>query len=138
MSFEAYLWVTHDAPVADATEKLVLQALADQAKADGCDAYPSKPTIAKIALSDPKTVQRKLAKLVERGLIKPGDQRAAAHIEPNKRPVVYDLQIPYNWFSNIKRVNADRARAGRPPLTPENRPDLAGPGRERRDRKSVV
>jgi hypothetical protein len=127
MSLEAMVWALNDSPVADALERLTLMALADHARADGCGAFPSKATIAKRALSDPKTIQRKLAELQRRGLIAPGDQSEARHIEPRYRPVVYDLLIPYSWFSNIERTNADRMRSGRPALTPQSRPEIAPP-----------
>jgi hypothetical protein len=136
MSLEAMLWALHDSPVADSTERLVLVVLADRARADGCGAFPSKATIAKGALADPKTVQRKLAELQRRGLIAQGDQSEARHIEPRYRPIVYDVLIPYDWFSNIERINGERTRSGRPALTRQNRPTIA-PAPEKTRRSDV-
>ncbi|MEV7867454.1 helix-turn-helix domain-containing protein [Streptomyces sp. NPDC088124] len=117
-----------DAPVADSLERLVLVTLGERAgRADGCDAFPSRDTIAATVMADPKTVQRVLARLAKRGLIAPGDQSAARYIRADRRPVVYDLMIPYAWFPNADRMNAERAQAGLPPLTPEDRPDIAPP-----------
>ncbi|MFJ9720009.1 helix-turn-helix domain-containing protein [Streptomyces sp. NPDC101213] len=120
------LWATHDSPVKDTTERLVLIALADKADSDGCNAFPSKKTIAKVALCDEKTAQRKLAELRKRGLIDFGDQEAARYIEKRYRPKVYDLLIPYSWYGpeRVARVNAERKGKGLPPLSPENRPAI--------------
>ncbi|MET7816269.1 helix-turn-helix domain-containing protein [Streptomyces sp. NPDC005395] len=127
MAFEPHLWATHDSPVKDTTERLILIALADKADADGCNTFPSKKTIAKVALCDEKTVQRKLGDLRKRKLIDYGDQEAARYIEKRYRPKVYDMLIPYSWYGpeRITRVNAERAGKGLPPLTPENRPPIA-------------
>ena len=140
MSFEAVLWALEDAPVASPTEKLVLLALATRAGSDGCNAYPPKSKIADIALLDEKVVQKTLGELRRRGLIKPGNQAVAAHIPRNRRPVVYDLMIPYSWYGpvRIRKINEERERLGLPPLTPEDRPDLGeAPPRKHRADKGV-
>ncbi|MFF3982723.1 helix-turn-helix domain-containing protein [Streptomyces sp. NPDC001828] len=124
MSLTPMLWAMKAAPVADTTEKLILISLAERADEDGCDAFPSKATLAKDALCDEKTVQRKLGKLVDRKLIGLGDQRAAQYIEKRYRPKVYDLLIPYSWFPDVDDINETRRRRGRGLLTPENRPDI--------------
>ncbi|MFE4264601.1 helix-turn-helix domain-containing protein [Streptomyces sp. NPDC056883] len=130
------LWAMKAAPVADTTEKLILISLAERADEDGCDAFPSKATLAKDALCDEKTVQRKLGKLVDRKLIGLGDQRAAQYIEKRYRPKVYDLFIPYSWFPDVDDINETRRRRGRGLLTPENRPDIvAAPTRVQRSDK---
>jgi hypothetical protein len=113
------------APVVDAEERAILSALAESAWSDGTDAFPSKKTIAEIAVIDPKTVQRRLRTLASRGLIGEGNQDAAAYIPEYFRPKVYDLMIPYSWFPDIDQVNAERKAKGKRPLTPEDRPDLA-------------
>ena len=133
MSLWPILWAINSAPVADAEERLILVALADRASSDGTDAYPSKKSIAQVALIDPKTVQRRLRSLMQRGLIAEGNQAAALRIPEHFRPTVYDLMIPYSWWSpaDMERVNAERAGRGLSPLTPENRPDLkAAPPRK--------
>lgn len=125
MSLLPILWALKSAPVADTTEKLILVSQAEHAFSDGCDAFPSKKTLAEIALSDPKTVQRKLRAMERRGLIARGNQLAAAYIDEWFRPTVYDLLIPYSWFPDIEQVNAERKARGKAPLTPQNRPDIA-------------
>ncbi|MEU6713027.1 helix-turn-helix domain-containing protein [Nonomuraea sp. NPDC046802] len=126
MSYLSGDWAMYYAPVKSPTEKLVLVALARRTDDDGCDAYQSKATLAQAAMCDPKTVQRVLRELEERGLIKLGDQAVAEYIDPRYRPVVYDVQIPYSWYSvaQMEQVNAERARKGRPPLQPDDRPNL--------------
>ncbi|MEU0002204.1 helix-turn-helix domain-containing protein [Streptomyces microflavus] len=119
------LWAMKSAPVIDAEERGVLMALAESAWSDGTDAFPSKKTIAHIAVVDPKTVQRRLRTLTARGLIAEGNQKAAAYIPSWCRPKVYDLLIPYSWYPDIEQVNAERRGRGKPPLTRESRPDLA-------------
>ncbi|MFH9118535.1 helix-turn-helix domain-containing protein [Streptomyces globisporus] len=119
------LWAMKSAPVVDAEERSILMALAESAWADGTDAFPSKKTIAQIAVVDPKTVQRRLRALTARGLIAEGNQETAAYIPARYRPRVYDLLIPYSWYPDIEQVNAERTRRGKPPLTPQVRPDLA-------------
>ncbi|MFD8385250.1 helix-turn-helix domain-containing protein [Streptomyces sp. NPDC059679] len=133
MSLTPMLWAMKAAPVADTTEKLILISLAERADEDGCDAFPSKATLAKDAICDEKTVQRKLGKLVDRKLIGLGDQRAAQYIEKRYRPKVYDLLIPYSWFPDVDEINESRRRRGRGLLTPENRPDIV-PAPTRRER----
>ncbi|MDB4873528.1 MAG: hypothetical protein JWL97_4532, partial [Gemmatimonadales bacterium] len=133
MSFNAWLWAMQHAPAKDAEEKLVLIALAEHAKTDGTGAYPSQPTMAEFALLNPKTVQRRLSSLSDRGVIAEGDQNLTSHLPADKRPVVWDMQIPYSWFRDIDKIDRDRAERGLPPLTPEMRPDLA-PAPERKYR----
>lgn len=135
MSLWPILWAINSAPVADAEERLILVALADRASSDGTDAYPSKKSIAQVALIDPKTVQRRLRTLMERGLIAEGNQDAARRIPEHFRPTVYDLLIPYAWWSpaDMERVNSERVGRGLRPLTPQDRPDLpAAPPRKAR------
>lgn len=128
MSLDPILWALKDAPVADSLERLILVTLGERAaRADGCTAFPSRDTLAGTALADPKTVQRVIQRLVKRGLIAKGDQSAARYIRADRRPVVYDLLIPYSWFPNPERMNEERRQAGLPPLTPADRPDIAPP-----------
>jgi DNA-binding transcriptional MocR family regulator len=130
------LWAMKTAPVVDAEERVILMPLGESAWSDGTDAFPSKKTIADIAKIDPKTVQRRLKAMTERGLISKGNQAAAAYIPEHFRPQVYDLMIPYSWFPDITQVNADRKAKGKPPLTPMERPDLseAPPRKQRADK----
>jgi Helix-turn-helix domain len=127
VALEPFLWALHDSPTASTTERLILTGLAEKADADGCNAFPSKKTLARIALCDQKTVQRKLGELRQRGVIAYGDQEAARYIPAHVRPKVYELMIPAAWYGpeQLTRVNKDREHRGLPPLTPENRPRLA-------------
>lgn len=136
MSLLPILWALKTAPVIDAEERVILVTLAESAWSDGTDAFPSKKTIAEIAKIDPKTVQRRLKAMTERGLIAKGNQDAAAYIPEHFRPTVYDLMIPYSWFPDIDQVNEERKAKGKPPLTPEDRPDLpeAPPRKQRADK----
>lgn len=133
MALEPILWAMKDAPIADAEEWAVLSVMAEAGDDDGCNAFKSHKTIAGLVKLDPQTVQRRTKALVVRGLLSPGDQRAAQYIPEWCRPVVYDVMIPYSWFSNIERINEYRRLRGRAPLTPEARPDIAAaPDKKRR------
>ncbi|MDH6130363.1 helix-turn-helix domain-containing protein [Kitasatospora sp. GP82] len=123
------LWALKDSPTADTTERLVLVALGEKSDSDGCNAFPSRRTMAKAGLCDVKTVQRKLKAMQERGLIALGDQSAARYIPERTRPKVYDLLIPCSWYGveRLTRINEEREQRGLPPLTPTNRPDIAPP-----------
>lgn len=135
MSFNAMTWSWEYAPVASMTEKGVLMALANDAGPDGCNAFPSTNTIAEEAMCSSGTATKTLKALRERGIIAYGDQSAAEYLDPRYRPTVYDIQIPYSWYSEeqIKKVNAKRAEKGLPPLTPDDRPPL-GPAPDRKSR----
>lgn len=127
MSFEAVLWATSDAPIADVNEFAVLVMMAEKADPDGCTSFPSRPTLAKRTKVDSRTVLRSLQRMEERKLIGLGDQRAAEYIRADRRPVVYDLLIPADWFPNLERINTERADKGKPPLNRQNRPPIAPP-----------
>lgn len=135
MSLDPILWAMKDAPTADINEWGTLLCLAEAADEDGCNAFPSVKTMAAYAKISTRTVQRALGSMVERKLIAEGDQRAAQYIPEYRRPTVYDLLIPYDWFRDIDRTNAFRARLGRRPLTPADRPPIkpAPPKRKRAD-----
>ncbi|MFD0480753.1 helix-turn-helix domain-containing protein [Nonomuraea thailandensis] len=107
-------WAMYYAPVRSQTEKLVLVALAQRTSDDGCNGFKSKKTLAQAAMCDVKTVQRALAELRARGVIASGDQSAAAYIDRRYRPHVYDLQIPYSWYSaaQMEHVTMERAARG--------------------------
>lgn len=138
MALEPILWALHDSPVNSTTDRMLLAGLAEKADPDGTNAFPSRRTLARIALCDVKTVQRRLASLTERGVITLGDQAAARYIPAHARPKVYDLQIPAAWYGpeRLARVNEDRAHRGLPPLTPQTRPSLPlAPARTERSDK---
>lgn len=139
---EQILWAVKAAPVADAQEWAVLVAMSEAADQDGCNSFLSIMTIAARTRLAESTVRRRMGDLEDRGLIRQGDQRSALMIPANRRPVVYDLQVPLSYFRAEKRydgaeaelsVNIWRAGRGRPPLTPQDRPELA-PAPERKPR----
>lgn len=133
VSWEAVLWATTDAPIANVNEFAVLVMLSEKADPDGCSSFPSRPTMANRTKIDPKTVLRTLQALEKRKLIAKGNQAAAAYLRRDRRPVVYDLLIPYDWFPNIERINKERAEKGKPPLTSQSRPAIASaPDKTRR------
>lgn len=121
MSYEAMQWVAGEAPVADTNEFAVLASLACKADRDGCGALLPTAMIAEQARISRRTVMRRLSSLEERRLITRGASGA------------YDLMIPYRWFEDIDEIDAWRRSIGRPPLTPDSRPDLPpAPAKARR------
>lgn len=121
-------WVAGgDAPTADTNEFAVLNAMADKARPDGCGTWLSKDTIAARTHLSQESVRRCLRRMTRRGLIARGDQSLVAGYRADRRPVVYDLLIPYGWFRDIEEVNADRARRNLPALTAQARPPIAPP-----------
>lgn len=107
-----------------AIERVVLTELAYRANDDGTDAFPSRAKLAEQAGCHVKSVQKVLGTFRDRGLIAPGNQRAAEYIRDGSRPVVYDLLIPAVWYSadQLAVVNKGRAEMGRGPVTADNRP----------------
>ncbi len=136
MSWYAIAWA-ETAPVADVYERAVLTFLAHRSRhSDGSGAYPSIATISKFAMCDERSVKRRLDALRERGLIALGDQALAKGIEPRYRPPVYDLLIPFRWFSESQRgdVNRERAERGQPPLSEVERPVILPAEKSRKPR----
>jgi hypothetical protein len=136
MSWYAIAWA-ETAPVADVYERAVLTFLAHRSRhSDGTGAYPSIATISKFAMCDERSVKRRLDALRERGLIALGDQALAKSIEPRYRPPVYDLLIPFKWFSESQRgdVNRERAERGHPPLSEAERPVILPVEKSRKPR----
>ena len=132
MSSVALMWAATVAPVADVQEYAILVRMADEADEAGCGVLLGTATIAADVLVNAKTVQRRLDAMLERGLLGLGDQRKAAYIRADRRPVVYDLLIPATCFADLARTNARRAAKDLPPLTPENRPVQAPPPEDKR------
>ncbi|MEV7264694.1 helix-turn-helix domain-containing protein [Micromonospora aurantiaca] len=93
INLAALLWVMDEAPIPESAASTVSTALAlarfvDE---DGRGAYPSRQELARIARKSVSQVYRDLARLVELGVIVPGDQSLVAHIRADRRPTVYDL-----------------------------------------------
>lgn len=144
---EQILWAVKAAPVADVNEWAVLVAMAEAADQDGTNSFLSVTTISQRTRLAERTVQRRIGTLEDRGLIKRGDQTAARMIPAARRPVVYDVQVPFSFFRAEKTygggdaelsVNVWRAGRGRAPLTPADRPELdAAPEKNERTDKGV-
>lgn len=128
MSWYAQAWA-EEAPVADVYERSIITLMAHRADSDGTGAYPPKAKMAAYSMCAVETIKPRLRALVKRGLIARGDQSLTAHLPADKRPVVYDLLIPYDWYSASQRetVNRERAQRGHGPLTPTDRPPIAPP-----------
>lgn len=102
--------------VGNPTRKLILLGYADHARADGTVAWLTPETAAEYAECDPRTVQRHLGPMIEAGLMREGDQRQVAHLDPRRRPIVYDLAMTpeqaAQWAADRQpgRRDADAAR----------------------------
>lgn len=139
---EQVWWAIKAAPVADVEEWAVLVAMAEAADQDGCNSFLSANTIADRTRLAKRTVQRRMDELEKRALIRKGDQRSAAHIPVDRRPVVYDVMVPYSYFRLDKStaegvpvlsVDVWREGRGKPPLRPQDRPEIApAPEKKRR------
>jgi hypothetical protein len=129
MSLDAMVWAVKDAPVADVEEHAVLTVMADEADEAGCGVLLATGTIAKRARVSTKTAQRRIDDMLARKVLGLGDQTRAAYIRADRRPVVYDLLIPFSAYSKRRIDGVNEARAGKqlPPLTPANRPDIEPP-----------
>lgn len=133
---EQILWAVKAAPVADVYEWATLVAMAEAADQDGCNSMLSVSTISAHTLLSSRKVQDARRSLEARGLIRKGDQTVANRYPADRRPVVYDLQVPHSYFRSEKpsydgtvdlAVNTWRAGRGRAPLTAEERPELPPP-----------
>lgn len=94
MSVEAMAWALN-VPVENPIEKLVLIGLANHADKYGRDAFPSVQTLSEYVGRGPRTIQRVLRDLQDRGLIVAGDEtlRDALIQRKDRRPNVYNLPI---------------------------------------------
>jgi len=80
--------------VGDSTRKLILIGLANHAHRDGTAAYAGIETLAAYANCSGRTVQRHIAKLVEDGFIREGDQSVIdPRIPARYRPISYEVAM---------------------------------------------
>lgn len=93
MSVQAITWVLEDAPDLPAHLVGTLLALANHADRDGRGAYPAQSVVAWYTRKAERNARKDVDTLVKLGLIREGDQRLAAHIRGDRRPVVYDLAM---------------------------------------------
>lgn len=127
-------WAVMYAPVETALDRLVLVALADHADPDGCNACPSKDTLAQITMHSGDPVRKSLKRLVARKLIRrqPGPATPKIRSIPERyRPTVYEVLIPFAelGMTNVRRLNELREvrmewgdSINSAPLTEKNRP----------------
>lgn len=123
MSLKAIIWVMEDAPVEDQGELAVLYALADRASNDGSGAFPSQAWIAQRARCTDRSVRNVLRKLEDRGVIRKGDPRFVDHIQGNRRPTVWDLNL------DLRRAENDSGRKVTT-VRPENDDSQTGKSRQ--------
>lgn len=93
MSVEAIVWALDEAPDVPPSCLAVLVGLANHAHSDGRGAHPSQERLAHYARKSVRSVRNDLAELQRRGLIRRGDQRHAAFMPTDRRPVVWDLAM---------------------------------------------
>lgn len=93
MSVEAIVWALNEAPDVPPSCLAVLVGLANHAHSDGRGAHPSQERLAHYARKSARSVRNDLAELQRRGLIRRGDQRHAAFMPVDRRPVVWDLAM---------------------------------------------
>jgi hypothetical protein len=90
----AVAWVLDHAPKVPAALVSTLVAVARHANNEGCNAYPSVPTIASATRKSERQVKRDLAELRQLGLLLPGDVRIVEKLFPaDRRPAIYDLPL---------------------------------------------
>lgn len=77
----------------DSTRKLVALGLANHADRDGSNAWPAMKTLADYANCSTRTAQRHVAALLSEGFIREGDQGKVTHLDPRRRPIVYDVAL---------------------------------------------
>lgn len=124
MSSTCVTYVLENCPLLDPYELSVMISIADGADYSGCGSRKSQETIATEARCSDRKVRDVLAELQAAGVLAKGDQRLVSHVPRDKRPVVWDVLIPYSWFREVAKVNKKRVSDGMRPLTEESRPDI--------------
>ena len=94
VSLNAFIWVSNlKMDLVTGTAFRVLVKLADYASPAGKNAFPRVSTLAEELGCSVRTVQRALAELEQKDIIRRGDQHLTAHIRNGYRPTVYDLNM---------------------------------------------
>ncbi|WEV59702.1 helix-turn-helix domain-containing protein [Bifidobacterium sp. ESL0728] len=102
MSYQASSWALRHAPVgSDTTKRLILMALAEFAGPDGTGAYPAIDTLCDLVRLKRRCVLRHIAEMERSGVIRRGDQRLTLHYRADRRPVVWDLNMPATGKSGM-------------------------------------
>jgi hypothetical protein len=94
LSKPAVEWVLYEAPDVPPHLLATLLVVAVHTDTGGKGSYISAAAVAELTRKDERNAKRDLRALEKLGLLKRGNQRAAAHIRPDRRPVVYDLPVP--------------------------------------------
>lgn len=87
------VWALEEAPDVPAHCVGTLMGLANHADPQGRGAYAGQKLVADYARKTDRAVRNDLTQLAELELIREGDQRIAAHIPADSRPVVWDLAL---------------------------------------------
>lgn len=113
MSLDSMHWGLYKAGPAidDSNAFRVLLRLADETDPAGRNAFPSAQTIADDIGSCVRTVYSKLRWLERVGLIRRGDQRAAAYLPKRHRPTVWDLAVELDTPDKVRAALADNEQA---------------------------
>ena len=106
MSLEAISWALTQAPDVPPECVSLLVGLANHADSLGRGAYAGQKLLASYARKTDRSARNDLAKLLSIGLIRHGDQKLAAHIPADCRPVVYDLALERKHASGRKQDSA--------------------------------
>ncbi|SBT68217.1 Helix-turn-helix domain-containing protein [Micromonospora sediminicola] len=114
MSIEAVSWALNDAPDVPPTALVTLLGLANHAHPDGRAAWPSQGRLAHYGRKGIRAVQRDLAELERRGLIRRGNQRHVQHMPTDRRPVVWDLAVERRRETPAELSNLAEPQSGRP------------------------
>lgn len=97
--------------VGDSTRKLILIGLANHAHRDGTAAYAGIETLAAYANCSGRTVQRHVAKLVEDGFIREGDQSVIdPRIPARYRPISYEVAMTEATAQTWALTRSDEGR----------------------------
>lgn len=99
-------WALVQAPDVPPQCVSLLFGLANHADAQGRGAYAGQKLLAGYARKTDRSVRNDLGALLERGIIRLGDQSLAAHIPADCRPVVYDLALERKQASGRKHSSA--------------------------------
>lgn len=113
MSMDSMHWGLYKAGPAidDSNAFRVLLRLADETDPAGRNAFPSAQTIADDIGSCVRTVYSKLRWLERVGLIRRGDQRAAAYLPKRHRPTVWDLAVELDTTDKVRAALAATEQA---------------------------
>lgn len=105
-------WVFEQS-LSEGTDRLVLLAIADQARRDGTNAYPSIRSLAEMANVSVRTVQRSIRSLIELGELRVEHNAGGARdLRDDRRPNRYTI-LMHGATEVSPRTDAERARAAR-------------------------